>query len=92
MTAVMNAHERRKRRMRKWLGIGSVTMLLTMTLGIIMRSPGIAQPSSERDITLVNIESEGTKIWVPGSVAVKKGNTVKIKAINNVKVDIWRLE
>jgi nitrosocyanin len=71
--------------MRKWLGIGFVTMLLTMTLGIIMRSPGIAQPPSERDITLVNIEFEGTKIWIPGPVVVKKGDTVKIKAINNVK-------
>jgi nitrosocyanin len=73
--------------MRKWLGIGSVTLLLTMTPGIIMRSPAIAQPSSERNITLVNIEFEGTKIWVPGSVTVKKGDTVKITAINNVKSD-----
>jgi nitrosocyanin len=73
--------------MWKWLGIGSVTMLLTMTLGIIMRSPGIAQPSSERNITLVNIEFEGTKIWIPGPVVVKKGDTVKIRAINNVQSD-----
>jgi nitrosocyanin len=73
--------------MRKWLGIGFVTMLLTMTLGIIMSSSGIAQPASEKDITLVNIEFEGTKIWVPGSVAVKKGDTVKIRAINNVQSD-----
>jgi hypothetical protein len=73
--------------MRKWLGIGFVTMLLTMTLGIIRRSLGIAQPASEWDITLVNIEFEGTKIWIPGPVAVKKDDTVKINAINNVKSD-----
>jgi nitrosocyanin len=73
--------------MRKWLRIGFVTMLLTMTLGIIMSSPGIAQPASERDITLVNIEFEGTKIWIPGPVVVKKGDTVKIRAINNVQSD-----
>jgi nitrosocyanin len=73
--------------MRKWLGIGFVTVLLTMTLGIIMRSPGIAQPPSEGDITLVNVEFEGTKIWDPGPVVVNKGDTVKIKAINNVKSD-----
>jgi nitrosocyanin len=73
--------------MRKWLGIGFVTMLLTMTLGIITSSPGIAQPASERDITLVNIEFEGTKIWIPGPVVVKKGDTVKIRAINNVQSD-----
>jgi hypothetical protein len=47
----------------------------------------MAQPPSERDITLVNIEFEGTEIWVPGSVAVKKGDIVKIKAIDNAKSD-----
>ena len=73
--------------MRKWLGIGFVTVLLTMTLGIIMRSTGIAQPPSERDIARVIIEFEGTKIWVPGPLVVKKGDTVKIKAINNVQLD-----
>jgi nitrosocyanin len=71
--------------MLKWLGICFVTMLLAMTMGIIMRSPGEAQTPSERAITLVNIEFEGTKIWVPGPVVVKKGDTVKITAINNVQ-------
>lgn len=43
--------------------------------------------SSVAEVTLVNIEFEGTKIWVPGSVVVHKGDTVRIKAINNVKSD-----
>jgi nitrosocyanin len=42
---------------------------------------------SVTDVTLVNIEFEGTKMWVPGPVVVHKGDTVRIKAINNVKSD-----
>jgi nitrosocyanin len=42
---------------------------------------------AERTITLVNIEFEGTKVWVPGTIVVEKGDTVKIKLINNVQSD-----
>jgi len=62
-------------------------LMLAMTIGCIVSIGGRAQAQAVRDITLVNIEYAGTKIWVPGSVVVKKGDTVKIKAINNVKSD-----
>jgi len=48
---------------------------------------GSAQAQSVREVTLVNIEFEGTKVWVPGPIVVYKGDTVKIKAINNLKSD-----
>jgi nitrosocyanin len=53
--------------------------------GLIGGFSGSAQAQSVREVTLVNIEFEGTKVWVPGPVVVYKGDTVKIKAINNVK-------
>jgi nitrosocyanin len=56
-------------------------------IGIIAGLYGIAPAQSAREVTLVNIEFEGTKVWVPGPVVVYKGDTVKIKAINNVKSD-----
>jgi nitrosocyanin len=62
-------------------------LMLALTMGFIMTVGGSAQAQSARDITLVNIEYEGTKIWVPGPVIVTKGDTVRIKAINNVKSD-----
>jgi len=37
--------------------------------------------------TVVNVEYEGTKIWVPSTLVVKKGTTVKVKLINNVPSD-----
>src|SRR5215470_184544 len=34
-------------------------------------------------LTLVNIEYEGTKIWLPGTITVAKGTKVTLKLINN---------
>jgi nitrosocyanin len=53
--------------------------------GILLGFKGVVGAQSTTEVTLVNIEFEGTKIWVPGPVVVKKGDTVRIKAINNVK-------
>ena len=55
--------------------------------GILMGSWSIVRAQSTTEVTLVNIEFEGTKVWAPGPLVVKKGDTVKIQAINNVKSD-----
>jgi nitrosocyanin len=60
-------------------------LILVMTVGYGIGLSGSAQEPVTRDITLVDIEYEGSKIWVPGPVVVKKGDTVKIKASNNIK-------
>jgi nitrosocyanin len=60
---------------------------VVMGVGIVGGLYAIAQEQVVREVTLVNIEFEGTKVWVPGPVVVNKGDTVKIKAINNVKSD-----
>jgi len=40
-----------------------------------------------REFTVVNIEFEGSKIWLPSTLHAKKGDVVKVKLINNVKSD-----
>ncbi|MGH7474595.1 MAG: hypothetical protein ACREJW_11695, partial [Candidatus Methylomirabilales bacterium] len=65
---------------RVWIACGIVAMSVVLAVG----SPPDAAAA---DFTLVNIEFEGSKVWVPGPIVVKKGDTVKIKAINNVKSD-----
>jgi len=65
---------------RVWIGCGIVALSLVLSVG----SPPDA---SAADFTLVNIKYEGNNIWVPGPIVVTKGETVKIKAINNVKDD-----
>lgn len=42
-----------------------------------------ASPKPDRELTLVNIEYEGTKVWVPATVIVKKGERVKLTLVNN---------
>jgi nitrosocyanin len=62
-----------------------------MLVGVIAAglSLGALAPAAAEmhELTLVNIKYEGSNIWVPTPIVVKKGDTVKIKAINNVKDD-----
>ena len=72
---------RKGRHSELWL-----VLAVTMGAGILMGFWGVVGAQSTTEVTIVNIEFEGTKIWVPGPVVVKKGDTVRIKAINNVQV------
>ena len=40
---------------------------------------------SAREVTLVNYEIDGTKQWVPGTIAGFVGETLEIKLINKAK-------
>lgn len=64
-----------------------LVLAVVMGAGILIASWGIVEAQSTTEVTLVNVEFEGTKVWVPGPVVVKKGDTVRIKAINNVQSD-----
>ena len=44
---------------------------------------GEGKQAKIREIKLVNLEYEGTKIWLPGLIVCKKGETVKLTLINN---------
>ena len=37
--------------------------------------------------TVVNIEYEGSKVWTPGTLVVKKDTLVKLKLVNKVPSD-----
>jgi nitrosocyanin len=59
---------------------------------IVLVLPGVRLVSVEageavRELTLVNIKYEGSNIWVPGPLIVKKGDRVRLRGINNVKDD-----
>jgi nitrosocyanin len=65
----------------------SLVLVVAIGSGIVVGCSGAGHAQSPTEVTLVNIEFEGTKVWVPGPVVVKKGDTVRINAINNVKSD-----
>jgi plastocyanin len=60
-----------------------IAAILASTLLLVAATAAAA----ERSFTIVNVEYEGTKVWVPATLIVEKGDTVKIKLINNVKTD-----
>lgn len=39
------------------------------------------------EFTIVGVEYQGTKMWLPGTMIVKRGTPVTIKLINNIKSD-----
>jgi heme/copper-type cytochrome/quinol oxidase subunit 2 len=64
-------------------------LLLT---GVLVFAVGFSQvlvgaQQATREFTLVNIKYEGSNVWVPGPLVVKRGDRVRIRAINNVKDD-----
>jgi nitrosocyanin len=64
-----------------------LVLVVAIGAGILMSSWGAIDAQSTTEVTLVNIEFEGTKVWVPGPVVVQKGDSVRIQAINNVQSD-----
>lgn len=65
-----------------WRTFGKVS-LGVIALGVIAFAPGVRAASPE--FTVVNVEYEGAKVFVPSVLVVHKGDTVKIKVINNIK-------
>jgi nitrosocyanin len=55
-----------------------------LALGAVAFVPR-ASADSPQEFTVVNIEYEGSKVFVPSTLVVHKGDTVKIKVINNIK-------
>jgi nitrosocyanin len=64
--------------------LGSILVFGALTGPALAEGPGEGNTTS---FTVVNVEYEGSKIWVPGTLVVKKGTKVTIKLINNVPSD-----
>jgi nitrosocyanin len=60
--------------------------LLAATL-FLGGTAGHAADPATYTATIVNIEYQGSKIWVPGTLVVKKGTKVTLNLINNVPAD-----
>src|SRR5262245_65594099 len=67
--------------------------LVSLTAMALSLLPLLAQPVAAADepatatFTEVNVEYEGSKLWLPGTITVKKGTKVMLKLINNVPSD-----
>ena len=61
--------------------------LILLTLAIVAAASTVSRADQIHSFTVVNVEYEGTKIWIPNTLVVHKGDTVKIKLVNNVPTD-----
>src|SRR6266540_3672235 len=66
-----------------WQTFGRV-FLGVIALGVTAFTPEV-RADNVHEFTVVNVEYEGTKVFVPTTHVVHKGDTVKIKIINNIK-------
>jgi hypothetical protein len=72
-----------ERRMRQTMI--RLTCALAITVGLAVGTARAEDPTMS--FTVVNIEYEGSKVWTPGTLVVKKGTLVKVKLVNNVTSD-----
>jgi nitrosocyanin len=49
----------------------------------VLASPSAAL-AEKREFTLVTVDIQGVKIWLPSTITVKKGDQVRIQAISKV--------
>jgi len=65
-------------------------ILFGSLMGVMVLAGSTTQVNAEppaMTFTVVNIEYQGSKIWTPGTLVVKKGTKVTVKLINNVTGD-----
>ena len=44
-------------------------------------------PAAEMSFTIANVDYEGTKAFLPSTLVVRKGDTVKLRILNNIPGD-----
>lgn len=62
-------------------------MFVLLVLAYLFAAVGPAVADTVHEFTVAVFDYEGTKIWLPSTLIVHKGDRVKIKLINNVKSD-----
>lgn len=73
--------------MRRWLAGFRAPLVPALLASVLLSvAPAHAQPDA-LTLTIVNVEYEGTKIWLPSTIVVKKGTKVTLKLVNNVPSD-----
>jgi nitrosocyanin len=53
-------------------------------LTALMLSAGYATAAEPKKFTLINVDLDGTKIWLPSSIMVQQGDEVELTLINKL--------
>jgi nitrosocyanin len=65
-----------------WKAAGLAAAVITGALALL---PSAVAQDKTVDFTVANVEFEGTKLFVPATLVVHKGDRVKIKVLNNIQ-------
>jgi hypothetical protein len=60
--------------------LGWFVVLLT----VLMLSPGYATAAEPKKFTLINVDLDGTKIWLLSSIMIYQGDEVELTLINKL--------
>ena len=60
--------------------LGWFVVLLT----VLLLGPGSATAAEPKQFTLINVDLDGTKIWLPSSIMVYQGDDVELTLINKL--------
>ena len=53
-------------------------------LTVLVLSPGYATAAEPKKFTLINVDLDGTKIWLPSSIMVQQGDDAELTLINKL--------
>ena len=67
--------------------VGGIVLAAVLALAAGAWVTQVGAQQAVRELTLVNVKYEGSNIWVPGPMVVKKGDRIKLRGVNNVKDD-----
>lgn len=78
-------------RTRKHAGAVTIAVgLVAVAVGIGSAGRAHAEEASTKpdvEVTIVAVQYEGTKVWVPATIAVNEGDRVKVNLINKIPTD-----
>jgi nitrosocyanin len=70
----------------RFFSCACVFLIALVGVGGLMRpDQAVGAMMKMKEVTLLNVELEGSKIWLPGVLVLKRGEDVKIKLINKHK-------
>ena len=70
------------------LGFRAVALLVVgLSLAPVLGVRADEKAAGKVSLTIVNVEYEGTKVWVPSTIVAHKGDKVALKLVNNVPSD-----
>ena len=64
-----------------------LVILCALFSTLLTTLPARAADAPTMSFTVVNVEYEGSKLWLPSTLVVKQGTKVTIKVVNNVPSD-----